>query len=174
MAVALTFSARACRSSRVRTSRMWPGGAPGFARRATATLAACSGPCQHVASDAPPAGARAGPRLAWIAAYDDDSPVAQPWPGIVAQPRFIVTVHSEIRVANQDQAAPTSCSLLLLDEQLSAPPGFVERQLRTAAHVDGPARLEGHRVWRLDPARYLDLREGGREVLRRPANHDED
>jgi len=43
VARALICSARAWRSSKVRTSLTWPGGAPGFARRATATLAACSG-----------------------------------------------------------------------------------------------------------------------------------
>src|SRR5215470_9889229 len=44
IAVALRYSARARRRSRVRTSLTWPGGPPGFARCAIARLAASSGP----------------------------------------------------------------------------------------------------------------------------------
>ena len=43
MAFSLRSSASAVRSSRERTSRTWPGGARGFARRAMASLAACAG-----------------------------------------------------------------------------------------------------------------------------------
>ena len=39
--------------------------------------------------------------------------------------------------------------------------------------MDGPAGLEGHSVWRFDTARHFYLRERTRELLARPANHDQ-
>src|SRR5207247_1325338 len=60
-----------------------------------------------------------------------------------------------------------------LDEGLSPAPSVVEGRLQATADVDGPADLKRHGVWRLDTARHFYLRESTRELVARPADHDQ-